>query len=113
MKQILLIAFVITATLLACKKSSTTYTQDCSGSSKSYKNDVSPIMTSYCNTSSGCHASGSSRGPGALTSYSAVYAAKSSIRSSVSSGSMPQGSTLTAAQKNAILCWIDQGASNN
>jgi hypothetical protein len=26
---------------------------------------------------------------------------------------MPQGSTLTTAQKNSILCWIDSGAPNN
>jgi hypothetical protein len=26
---------------------------------------------------------------------------------------MPQGPTLTTAQKNSIICWIDSGAPNN
>jgi hypothetical protein len=26
---------------------------------------------------------------------------------------MPKGGTLTTAQKNAIYCWIDNGAKNN
>jgi hypothetical protein len=29
------------------------------------------------------------------------------------SGTMPQNATLTPAQKNSIICWIDSGAPNN
>lgn len=98
--------------LLACSKNSIDYTADCS-TTKSYASDVSPVIQSYCATNSGCHGTGSSNGPGALTSYVLVYSARSSIRSAVASGSMPENSTLTAAQKNAIICWIDAGAADN
>lgn len=98
--------------LLACSKNNVDYTADCS-TTKYYAADVSPIMLSYCATNSGCHASGSSNGPGALTIYAQVYNARSDIRKAVANGSMPQNSSLTNDQKNAIICWIDSGAPNN
>ncbi len=48
-----------------------------------------------------------------LTNYTQVFNARTSIRTAVSTGAMPQNATLTAAQKNSILCWIDAGAQNN
>ncbi len=102
-------AFTLLAT--SCKKEN--YTADCAGTTKSFATDVSPIIQSTCATSSGCHASGSNEGPGALLTYAQIVATKSSIKSSVQSGSMPQGRTLSAEQKNAIICWIDNGAPNN
>ena len=102
----------IAVLLLACGKGKVNYTPDCS-TAKSYATDVSPIIQSNCATNSGCHASGSSQGPGALATYSQVYAAKTSIRTAVANGSMPQNSSLSNDQKNAILCWIDSGAANN
>jgi hypothetical protein len=113
MRNILIITVLVIATLVACKKTSTTTTTDCSGSNKSFSSDVKSIISSSCATGSSCHASGSSRGPGALTTYAEIYAARSSVSSSVSSGSMPQGSTLTSTQKNNIICWVNQGAANN
>jgi hypothetical protein len=47
------------------------------------------------------------------TSYSEISSAKTSIRSAVASGRMPQTGSLSTSQKNAILCWIDSGAPNN
>ncbi len=79
---------------------------------KAFAADVNPIIQSVC-AGAGCHANGSSNGPGALTNYTQVFNARTQIRSAVSSGLMPQGSTLSTAQKNAILCWIDSGAPNN
>jgi len=99
--------------LLACGKGKVNYNADCSGTAKSYATDVSPIIQSYCATNSGCHASGSNNGPGALTTYAQVYSARSDIRTAVANGSMPQSGSLTDAQKNAIICWIDSGASDN
>lgn len=88
-------------------------TVNCSSvTNKAYAADVSPIIQSVC-AASGCHANGSTNGPGALTTYTQVFNARTQIRSAVSSGLMPQGSTLSAAQKNSILCWIDSGAPNN
>jgi hypothetical protein len=115
MKKLIAIIIVITAVVVSCSKSTSTSTTtvDCSGTAKSYATDVSPIITTYCATNSGCHGTGSSQGPGALTSYAQVYSARAAIRISVANGTMPQNTTLSAVQKNAILCWIDNGSSNN
>lgn len=86
-------------------------TVDCSTvTNKAFAANVNPIIQASCNVS-GCHAAGSSNGPGPLTNFAQISAA--SIRSAISSGSMPKGSTLTAAQKNSIICWIDSGKPNN
>ena len=89
----------------ACKKNntqakSTVYTPNCSGT-KSFKNDVLPILNSSCNS---CHS---------FNTYQSASSIASSIRSDVANGSMPQNSSLSNAQKDAILCWIDNGAPNN
>ena len=85
---------------------------DCTGVSVSFADDVSPIIQANC-TRSGCHGAGSNNGPGELVTLSQVNRAKREIQSSVSSGSMPKDSRLTANEKNSILCWIENGASNN
>lgn len=85
-------------------------TVDCSGAPKTFAADVKPVMQAIC---SGCHGAGSGNGPGALTTYTEIFNAKTAIRTAVVSGRMPQGGTLTAAQKAAIICWIDNGAPNN
>ena len=91
----------------SCKKttnsiSSSSYTPDCSGTAKSYKTDVAPLLTNNC---VGCHSQ--------FSTYASVSASTSSIRSNIVSGNMPKSGTLTFAQKNAIVCWIDNGAPNN
>jgi hypothetical protein len=75
--------------------------------------DASSIIKTSCATTAACHGSGSSRGPGALTTYEKIFNARISIRSAVRSGSMPQNSTLSASQKATIICWIDSGAPQN
>jgi len=113
LKQILTIASVF-AVLYACSKSSdSTGSVNCGGTAKSFSSDVNPIIQATCTTNSGCHGSGSNNGPGELLTYSQIFSARSSIRSAVVSGSMPKTGGLTAAQKNAIICWIDSGAPNN
>lgn len=88
-----------------CKKSgnntTSNYTPNCSGT-KSYSVDVKPIIQSAC---VGCH--------NQYGSYTGVNNDKSSIRNSVSNGSMPKNSSLSSSQKDAIMCWIDAGAPNN
>ncbi|HEY0677978.1 MAG TPA: hypothetical protein VGD17_06820 [Chitinophagaceae bacterium] len=74
---------------------------------------VLPIIQSSCATSTGCHATGSINGPGALTSFAQISNASSAIRSAVISGRMPPGGNLSAADKNAIICWVNSGAPNN
>ncbi|NOT50624.1 MAG: hypothetical protein HOP10_05045 [Chitinophagaceae bacterium] len=86
---------------------------DCSTvTNKAFAANINPIVQSTCNVAS-CHAAGSTNGPGPLTTYTEVFNARVAIRAAVSSGTMPQGSTLTASQKNSIVCWIDSGAPNN
>ena len=85
---------------------------DCIGMAVSFTT-VNSIIQSSCAKNSNCHASGSSHGPGALVTYSQVYNARSEIKRAVSNGSMPQDGRLSSDDKNAILCWIENGASNN
>jgi hypothetical protein len=114
-----LIAFVIITGLFACSKTvdtttnMTTSTVDCSGAAKSFSADVSPIIQSSCGTGSSCHGSASNNGPGELLSYSEIFNARAQIQSAILSGAMPKNGSLTIAQKNSIICWIDNGSSNN
>ncbi len=111
MKNNLLILSLAILVFATCKKDKK-FTPDCSGGAKSYTSDVSPIIASHC-ARSGCHAAGSSNGPGPLTSHSQVSAAKDRIRPAVANGSMPKDHTLSDDEKNKIICWIDAGAQNN
>lgn len=89
-------------------------TLDCSTvTNKAFAADVNPIFQGTCAAQVACHGSGSINGPGALTTYSAIFNSRNAIRSAVASGAMPKNSTLSTAQKNSILCWIDGGAPNN
>jgi hypothetical protein len=111
-----LIAGALIVALFACSKSggdASTNSIDCSGITKSFSSDANPVIQSNCATNSGCHGSGSRNGPGELLNYSQIFAARSSIRSAVVSGLMPQNGTLSTSQKQAIVCWIDSGAPNN
>ncbi len=101
--------------IISCSKDNGggTTTVDCSTvTNKAFAADVNPILQATCNIA-GCHAAGSFNGPGALTDYTQIFNARVVIRSAVAAGRMPQGSSLTAGQKNSILCWIDSGAPNN
>lgn len=105
----------LTTMILSCSKSgsrSSNFTPDCS-TSKSFATDVLPVIQSTCATNTSCHASGSIEGVGALTNYSQVFTSRFSIRDAISSGRMPKTGSLSNAQKSAIICWIDAGASNN
>jgi hypothetical protein len=113
LKKILIIASVF-GLLFACSKSNdSTSSVDCSGATKSFSANVNPIIQATCATNAGCHGSGSNNGPGELLTYSEIFNARSSIRSAVISGVMPQNGSLTTSEKNAIICWIDNRAPNN
>jgi len=111
-KTIVIISVGFLLLIIACSKSSNAVATDCT-TPKSYSTDVSPIIQSSCATNSGCHASGSTHGPGVLTSYAQVFSAKSAIRTAIANGTMPQNGSLSSTQRNTILCWIDSGAANN
>jgi len=101
--------------LISCSKDGgdDTPALDCNTvSNKAFNAHVNPIIQSSCNVAS-CHAAGSTNGPGALTNYNQVFANRTAIRTAISNGTMPQGTTLSNSQKNSIICWIDSGAPNN
>ncbi len=110
LKSMILLSMIFM--LVTCKKEKKAYTPDCSGGAKSFATDVSPLIASRC-AISGCHAPGSQNGPGPLTNYNEVNAAKSRIRTAVANGTMPRNSVMTDDDRNKIVCWIDAGAANN
>jgi hypothetical protein len=119
---IITLIFSSAAVFIACSKSSTTtpgggtgggITFSCAGISPKFSTDVQPILTSVCSINSNCHATGTSNSGGPFTTHAEVFAKKSDIRAAILSGRMPQSGTLTQAQINAFICWIDGGASNN
>ncbi|MBL7930968.1 MAG: hypothetical protein JNL60_03645 [Bacteroidia bacterium] len=116
MKKLLLLPLVLGLLIGSCKKkkedTKAETVPDCSGGTPSFASAVSPLIASSC-AGNGCHASGSGNGPGALTNYTQIKNAAAGIRSAVLAGTMPQGSTLTNAQKSTIVCWIDAGTPNN
>jgi hypothetical protein len=113
MKKSFLFLCIAAIVFFACSKSSDNdYTPDCS-TTRTFSGDANPLIQSTCATNSGCHGSGSANGPGPLLTYNQVFNARVDIRSAVASGVMPQNTTLSHAQKDAIVCWIDSGAPNN
>ena len=86
---------------------------NCPGVLNAFAANVNPIIQSTCATDATCHGAGSANGPGPLLTYTQISSAKVTIRTAVSSGTMPKVGTLTATQKNTIICWIDAGAPNN
>lgn len=85
---------------------------DCSGIDSKFGTVISVIIQNSCATS-GCHSSGSSNGPGALTNFNQIKASASSITNAIETGRMPKGGSLTTAQKQAISCWVESGSPNN
>src|SRR5512141_764079 len=131
MKRVLLVTGIIILILNSCSKGSSgtgsntgggngggggggNTTVDCSTvTNKAFNADILPIFTSTCATSTSCHATGSNNGPGPLTNYAQISGQKTIIRTVIANGSMPKNGTLSTAQRNSIVCWIDGGAQNN
>jgi uncharacterized membrane protein len=104
--------------LAACSKDSSnnsggTPPANCDAVSTTFAANVLPLMQTRCSTGSGCHGTGATNSGGPLTNHAQISARASNIRSQVNSGAMPKGSSLTAAEKSIIICWIDKGALNN
>lgn len=102
--------------LIACGKNSggdPAPTDPCAGTAYKFSTDVQPIINSTCANSANCHGTGSSNSGGPLTDYNLVFAKRSNIQYQVSTGLMPKVGSLTADQKNKIICWINSGAPNN
>ncbi len=77
----------------------------------SYQNEIKNIINASCNLAQ-CH-SGSNALPG-FTTYANVNTFKNSIKTKLSNNSMPMSpGTITAENRQKIICWIDDGAPNN
>jgi hypothetical protein len=115
MKIYISLVLVICTLIIACSKGSPVSPMnssiDCSVP-KTFSADAAPVFQAKC-ALSGCHGTGSSNGPGELTTYQKIFNARNDIRNAIITRLMPQGSSLTDAQLNSIVCWIDGGAPNN
>jgi len=107
--------FIIsTATLLIiqsfnCSKKSDTQATVACDPMISFSKTIKPIMDRDCN-SAGCH---DDQVITALNTYQIVHDGAAQIRLSISTGKMPKNRTISDTDKNAIFCWIDNGAKNN
>jgi len=121
MKKSILIILVAFFVITACSKSSEGGGGgngggggvNCSGVPSAFAANVNPVIQSTCATDASCHGSGSINGPGPLLNYTQIFNARVAIKTSVGNGTMPKTGTLTTAQKNSIICWVDSGAPNN
>lgn len=86
---------------------------NCTGNTYTYVMDIKPIVDASCAKSSTCHGSGSSNGPGPLTTYDLVKANAGRIADAVSAKRMPLDSTLSSADISKIRCWAANGTLNN
>lgn len=120
-KITILVVLSASALLTACRKSEPANSESsgggitfsCTGISPKFSADIQPILTTVCSINSNCHAAGSTNSGGPFTSHAEVSAKKSNIRAAILSGTMPQSGSITQAQINAFICWIDSGAPNN
>lgn len=77
----------------------------------SYANEIQNILNASCNFST-CHGGGPSRSN--LTTYDGVNNNKAGIKTRLLNNSMPMSpGTISAENKQKIICWIDDGAPNN
>ena len=79
------------------------------GSGVSFSATIEPIIQTRC-AISGCH--NGSRFPD-LRTFSSIQTNASRIKARTGNKSMPQGSSLSQEQIDAIACWVDDGALNN
>jgi hypothetical protein len=86
---------------------------NCTGVPASFSANVNPIIQSTCATDVSCHGAGSAVGPGPLLTYTQIFNARIAIKAAVANGTMPKTGSLTTAQKNTIICWVDSGGPNN
>ena len=85
----------------------------CTGLSFKFSTDVQPIVNTTCANSANCHGVGSVNSGGALTDYNSIFNKRSNIKFQIENGLMPKVGSLSTADKNKIICWINSGAPNN
>ena len=109
-KGIILVALVaVSFFMVQCTKSSSSDSSYTCLSDVSYSKTIKPILDLNCNYA-GCHDDVTIT---SLANYQFVHDGAAQIKISVLSGRMPKGKALATADKNALYCWIDNGAKNN
>jgi hypothetical protein len=114
----------VSSLFIACSKSDTGsggggtgggggITFSCVGITPKFSSEIQPILNTVCSNNSSCHAVGASNSGGPFNTHAEVFAKRSNIRVTILAGSMPKNTTLSQAQINAFICWIDNGAPNN
>jgi len=86
---------------------------NCTGVASAFAANVNLIIQTKCATDATCHGAGSANGPGPLQTYNQIFAARIAIKTAVGNGTMPKTGTITTAEKNSIICWVDAGGPNN
>jgi len=76
----------------------------------SYQASVADIMKTSCAVT-GCHVAGTGRQD--FETFSVIQANANDIKTRTQSGNMPRNSSITEEQKQAIACWVDDGAMDN
>jgi hypothetical protein len=122
MKKGILLIFIAFVVIASCSKSSdggggngggAGGGTSCTGVPSAFAANVNPIIQSTCATDATCHGAGSANGPGPLLTYTQIFNARVAIKVAVGNGTMPKTGSLTATQKNTIICWVDAGGPNN
>lgn len=106
---VLLLILLVSVAFLSCSKNASDTTITTCDPNTSFANTVKPILDKSCNMK-GCH---DDIVITALNNFQTVHDGANQIKVSIQSGRMPKSGSLTAAEKNAIYCWVDNGAKNN
>lgn len=86
---------------------------NCQTAANKFAANVMPIIQTKCAFSPSCHAVGSTNSGGPLTDFNLIKAKANNIKLQVQTGLMPQTGSLTAAELQSIVCWVEAGALNN
>ncbi len=108
-KKIMIMVFSIIAIGYGCSKESANNTTASCDPNISYGKTIKQMFSTDCNTS-GCHDDITIT---SLANYQTLHDGATQIKNSILSGRMPKNQTLSAIDKNAIICWIDSGYKNN
>ena len=97
--------------VISCKKTPTVAAATCSALDTKWSTSVNAIVQTKC-AKSGCH-DGSAKGGNYLT-HAGINSNSSDAFSEVFNKSMPKGNvSMTDAERNQLMCWLQDGAPNN
>lgn len=116
-KKILLtgiIALVIVLTSCTYEKEELLYPggTNCQNAASKFA-QVKPIFQLKCSSINSCHGAGSNNKGGEFLTHAQISAKAATIKTVILNGTMPQLGSLTAAELQSIVCWVDGGALDN